>query len=299
MEKIITKQLSSYPKLDKAARISYFEPTPGNQVHVDTMFWNVSGLTGNQNPLPILVFVDVATRFTKIYLQKSKNDNVLNHYKDFKRKLRKRFPRTAAATVLVSDGAKELSQPFKDYKEVYHRVSTGINKAVLAEAKIRQIRQILRTVELELNVNNLETDSENRIDRKALEKILPLVEEKINQSAYQRQQKPPPKTPPRRLDLGTPVFALNLHKFYPHQLKDVLRKKSYDGNWYNEPYYVSKRVTFGGISKYEITAYIDYKTIKYWFYEDMLQIIDPLVASEYIKKYVEYFTSREEDPNFF
>ena len=80
MNRLIAKQLKSYPKLDKALRISYFEPTPGNQVHMDTMFWKESGLTGNANPIPILVIVDVATRFTKIFIQKSKNENVHAHY---------------------------------------------------------------------------------------------------------------------------------------------------------------------------------------------------------------------------
>ena len=51
MNRLIAKQLKSYPKLDKALRISYFEPTPGNQVHMDTMFWKESGLTGNANPI--------------------------------------------------------------------------------------------------------------------------------------------------------------------------------------------------------------------------------------------------------
>ena len=81
-------------------------------------------------------------------------------------------------------------------------------------------------------------------------------------------------------------------------MKDVLRKKSYDGNWYNEPYFVSKRVRFNGITKYEITAYLDLQPIKYWFYEDMLQMISPEVSAEYIKKYVEYFQTREDNPDF-
>jgi hypothetical protein len=114
MNRLIAKQLKSYPQLDKAARIAYYEPTPGNQVHTDTMFWKESGLTGNANPIPILVIVDVATRFTKVYVQKTKNDNVLAHFKDFKKALKKRFPRTASGTVLVTDGAKELSKPFEN-----------------------------------------------------------------------------------------------------------------------------------------------------------------------------------------
>lgn len=298
MNRLIAKQLKSYPKLDKALRIAYYEPTPGNQVHMDTMFWKESGLTGNENPIPILVIVDVATRFTKIYIQKTKNDNVHAHYQDFKKALRKKFPRTVASTILVTDGAKELALPFKDDPNVYHKLSTGINKAVLAEAKIRQLRQILRSVELDLNMTNLSKDSELRIDREGLETIRSLVEDKINEDAYQRLRPTPKSKPPPDLELGTPVLALNLHKFYPHQMKDILRKKSYDGNWYNEPYFVSKKVKFNGIAKYEITAYLDLKPIKYYFYADMLQRIDPQVSAEYIKKYVEYFTYRENDPNF-
>ena len=298
MNRLIAKQLKSYPQLDKALRIGYFEPTPGNQVHMDTMFWKESGLTGNANPIPILVIVDVATRFTKIYIQKAKNDNVLAHYRDFKKALKKRFPRTVMSTILVTDGAKELALPFKDDPDVYHKLSTGINKAVLAEAKIRQIRQILRSVELDLNMTNLSKDKELRIDREGLETIRALVEEKMNQDAYQRlRPKPKSKVPPD-IELGTPVFAINLHKFFPHQMKDVLRKKSYEGNWYNEPFFVSKKVKFNGIAKYEITSYLDLQTVKYYFYADMLQRIDPKVSAEYIKKYVEYFQVRKDDPHF-
>ncbi len=298
MNRLIAKQLKSYPQLDKALRIAYYEPTPGNQVHMDTMFWKESGLTGNANPIPILVIVDVATRFTKVYVQKTKNDNVLAHYRDFKKALKKRFPRTASGTVLVTDGAKELAKPFENEPGVYHKLSTGINKAVLAEAKIRQIRQILRSVELDLNMTNLSKDKELRIDREGLEKIASLVEEKINENAYQRLRPKPKSKPPPDLELGTPVFSINLHKFFPHQMQDVLRKKSYEGNWYNEPFYVSKKVKFNGIAKYEITAYSDLEPIKYYFYADMLQRIDPKVSAKYIRKYLEYFQKRDEDPHF-
>jgi hypothetical protein len=299
MNRIIAKQLKSYPKLDKQLRIAYYEPTPGNQIHMDTMFWQESGAKDNANPIPILVIVDVATRFTKIYIQKTKNEKVLEHYKDFKKHLKKRFPRTVASSILITDGAKELASPFKDEKNVYQKVSTGINKAVLAEAKIRQLRQILRSVELDLNMKNLSDDKEMRIDMKGLETIRALVEDKINESAYQREP-PKVKVPPQDdLKLGTPVLAINLHKFFPHQMKDVLRKKSYENNWYNEPYFVSKIVKFNGIAKYEITAYLDMKPIKYYFYSDMLQPIERGVAVEYIHKYVAYFKDRENDPNFF
>jgi hypothetical protein len=59
MNRIIAKQLKSYPNLEKQLRIAYYEPTPLNQVHLDTMFFKESGLTNNANPIPILVIVDV------------------------------------------------------------------------------------------------------------------------------------------------------------------------------------------------------------------------------------------------
>jgi hypothetical protein len=265
---------------------------------MDSMFWKESGLTNNANPTPMLVIVDVATKFTKIYIQDTKNDQVLEHYLDFKKALKKRFKNTTDKTILITDDAKELAKPFKDHKDVFHKVSTGINKAVLAESKIRQIRQILRTVELEVNLANLSKDSEVRIDKDGLKLIKDKIEEAINKTTYQRQR--PIKTPTKKdnLRLGNVVFALNLQKYYPHQTKDILRKKSYDGNWYYEPFIISKIVTFNGISKYEITAIEDNQKVKYYFYSDMLQKIDPRVASEYVKNYVSYFNKRKDRPDF-
>lgn len=298
MQRIIANQLKSFPNLEKGLRIGYYSPTPGKQIHMDTGFWQPSGVP-NQNMVPILIIVDVATRFTKIFVQTKKNENIGAHFNTFLKALKQRFPRQVSSKqLLITDGAKELALPFKDSKTVTHKVSTGINKAVLAESKIRQLRAILRDVELKLNLNNIEEDRHITIDAKTLLKITGSLETKINKNAEIRARPKIPKNAPPELKLGTPVFAINLPKFFPYQSKDILRKKSYDQNWYYEPYYVSKIVTFNGIAKYEISSYNDLLPIKYYFYHDMLKPIDPRVSAEYITKYLQFHKNRE-DTDFF
>lgn len=298
MQRIISNQLKSFPTLEKGLRISYYSPTPGKEIHMDTGFWQPSG-EPNQNLVPILIIVDVCTRFTKIFIQTRKNENVESHYNTFLKALKARFPKQVAKKqLLVTDGAKELSKPFKNSSTVTHKVSTGINKAVLAESKIRQLRAILRDVELRLNVNNIAKDRHVTINAKTLHKISSSLEAKINKNAAIRPRPKVPGNIPEELKLGTPVFAINLYKYFPYQTKDVLRKKSYDQNWYYEPFYISKIITFNGISKYEISGYNDMVPVKYYFYSDMLKPIDPKVSAEYIRKYLHFHKSRE-DTDFF
>lgn len=293
MQRIISNQLKSFPTLEKGLRMAYYSPTPGKEIHMDTGFWQPSG-EPNQNLVPILVIVDVATRFTKIFIQTRKNESIENHFKTFIKELKHRFPKQVSSKhLLITDGARELSKPFKESKTITHKVSTGINKAVLAETKIRQMRAILRDVEVKLNINNIANDRHITIDSKTLSKISSAIEAKINKNAGIRPRPLPPKNLPPVLPLGTPVFAINLHKHFPFQTKDVLRKKSYDQNWYYEPFFVSRIITFNGISKYEITAYDDLLPVKYYFYYDMLQPIDPRVSAEYITKYLHFHKSRE------
>ena len=298
MQRIIANQLRSFPNLEKGLRIGYYSPTPGKQIHMDTGFWQPSGVT-NQALVPILIIVDVATRFTKIFVQTKKNENIAGNFNAFIKALKARFPKQVSQKhLLITDGAKELSAPFKNSKTVTHKVSTGINKAVLAESKIRQLRQILRDVELKLNLNNINEDRHISITDKVLLKITDSLEAKINKTAAIRPKPKIPKDLPEELKLGTPVFAINLTKFFPYQSKDILRKKSYDQNWYYEPYYISKIVSFNGIAKYELSTYSDMKTIKYYFYHDMLKPIDPRVSAEYITKYLKFHRNREETDFF-
>ena len=60
---IISKQLNSYPNFKKQARIGNFSDLPLEQVHIDTMFWQIADAPG-QPKVPILCIVDVATRFS-------------------------------------------------------------------------------------------------------------------------------------------------------------------------------------------------------------------------------------------
>lgn len=298
MQRIIANQLKSFPILEKGLRIAYYSPTPGKQIHMDTGFWQQSGAP-NQDLVPILIIVDVATRFTKIFIQTRKNESILSHFNTFIKELKHKFPGKVSKTHLViTDGAKELSSAFKDSKTITHKVSTGINKAVLAEAKIRQMRAILRDVELKLNVNNIDNDRHISIDSKILQKISGSIEAKINKNAAQRSRPKAPENQLPELKLGTPVFGINLYKFFPYQTKDILRKKSYDQNWNYEPYYISKIVSFNGIAKYEISGYDDLNPVKYYFYRDMLQPINPRISAEYITKYLQFHKTRK-DTDFF
>lgn len=292
MNEIIQKQLSAVPNLKRFKRVAFFEPRAGNQVHMDTMFWNESGVK-DTTLIPILVIVDVGTRFTKFYIQKTKNEDVLKHYEDFKEELIKKFPEANPHTVLITDAARELAIPFTNHPNVTHKVSKGMNKAVMAEVKIGQLRKKLRAIELALNAENLSTNTEVHINRKTLEVILPDLMEDMNLKAAQL---PDPKVHEEgepRLKPTTPVFLINLHKFFPYQMKDVLRKKSYDHNWYMEPFRISQRRTINGVTKYELTEYIDSKVLKYWVYRDQIQPIDPRVSNEYIKNWYKFHLKRD------
>lgn len=292
LEEIVAKQLSSYPKTRKRLRMAYYEAKPLAQIHADTMFWNVVRAKGEAQ-IPILVIVDVATRYTRFFLQARKNDSVRDHVKTFLTEVAERFHASdvSGKTVLVTDGAKELA--IKGLRDVRHKVSTGLNKAVLAEVAIRQARVVLREWELEIDLENLANGTEKRIDRENLPEILAEIETKINAKARVREPREEPQESPQEFQLGDPVLALNLHKFFPFQIGVALRKTSYDRPWYTEPFYVSRVVLFRGLYKYWIRSYLDNQQVKYSFYPDQLQALDPTIASEYIHKYLDFVKTRE------
>lgn len=291
MNQTIAEQLARVPDLKKLSRIAYYEDTPGKQIHMDTMFWNSSGESATKL-VPILVIVDVATKFVQYYQQETKNEKVLEHYTDFKAQLTKRFPNTTEDSLIITDDAKELAAPFKKHPHVRQKVSTGMNKAALAEVKIAQLRKRLRAIELELNINNVKDDIELRINKETLPLILPDLTYDINIKAKQ-MERPKDPGPQEELRIGTPVFLINLHKYFPYQLKDVLRKKSYDQNWYYEPFSVVGKTKVNGIIKYQLIDLIRGDMIKYHFYRDQLQVIDPTVSQEYVKKWRNYHEKRE------
>ena len=57
-------------------------------------------------------------------------------------------------------------------------------------------------------------------------------------------------------------------------------------NWYYEPFRITKIVSFRGVYKYGISPYNEETPLKYWFYEDQLQQINPEVASQYIRAWL-------------
>jgi hypothetical protein len=297
MEAVITKQLQSYPNFKKRARISYYSGVPLEQVHVDTLFYQPPATT-KREMTPILVFCDVATRFTKFYPQSRKNERILEHFKDFRKLVKARFKSVAKTTVLISDNAREFTAAFKKEPTVVHKVSTSINKAVLAEVKIRQFRSILRKFELAHNIASIADNVVKPFTKADLETIIAKTEAQLNAKAKLK----PPKTPseiPKKLALGTPVFAINMYKFFPKQMvnhwkSSGIRKLSYDMNYYYEPFHISKIVTFHGISKYRLASYTNpFDDIDYYFYEDQLRVINPKYALKYVEKYVNFTQSQD------
>jgi hypothetical protein len=252
---IIGKQLKSYPKFKKQARISYFESIPLKQVHIDTMFWQASG-KAKAPKIPILVIVDVATRYTRYFVQKSKNENVLGFLKDFVKDVTTRFPTETENMLVITDGAKELRlKTTIDNIKVVSKISKGVNKAVLAEVAIRKARAILRDYEVRLNLGNLENGTDHRIDGSNLREIFSMLEEQVNAKAKLRKPKPPTPFSPPGFQLGDPVFALNFYKYFPHALKSTMVKRGYMQNWYYEPFYISKVFLIQGIYKYSLKSY--------------------------------------------
>lgn len=293
MEDIISKQLRAYPKFKKQARIGYFEEVPLKQVHIDTMFWQTSGELdieeGQKSTLiPILCIVDVATRYTRYYHQKNKSDSIKDFMENFIKSVKQKWKTTSTEMILITDGAPEfkfLRHITIDNVNIHAKESTGINKAVLAEVGIRKARAILREIEVTGNVKNILEDGSFRIDATNLGGILTRIEESVNKKAKIRTRKEN-TTPQTPLAVGTPVFALNFYKFYPHQLKSGLKKQSYMTNYYYEPFEVVSYYGINGVYKYTLASYERTRPkLKYTFYQDQLQPINPNFAAEYIKMY--------------
>lgn len=289
MEEIIATQLAAYPVLKRQARISYHSNHPLEQVHTDTGFYQPPG---TPDLVPILVFVDVATRFTKFYVQTRKNESIFSHFEDFKEALLEKHPEAPAETTLIiSDGAKELKKAFSKRDGIRHKVSTGLNKAVLAEVKIRQLRAVIREYERAKNIASITSGKVKRTTTQDLAKIVALAETRINTKSGTKPRKSPKGPIPPRIPLATPVFALNLFKFHQAQMGkhwSALRKLSYDQNWFYEPFFVTKTITFNGITKYRLGSHTSEEELDYYFYADQLQVIDPRIAAKYVEKWVDF-----------
>jgi hypothetical protein len=206
MNDIISKQLKAFPRFKKQARIGYYEAIPLTQVHMDTAFWQTSGEL-NGKKVPILCIVDVATRFTCYFVQRSKNDSIKTFFADFIEAVKSKFPNVSSEILLITDGARELriNEDISGHT-VRTKVSTGINKAVLAEVSIRKARAILRDFELKLNLRNIEEGTSYRINASNLQAVLDLVQTRVNEKAKIRKPKPPVPFQRPRYELGTPVF---------------------------------------------------------------------------------------------
>ena len=283
---VISQQLNSYPNFKKQARIGYFSSLPLEQVHIDTMFWQVHNAP-DRPKIPILCIVDVATRFTQYFVQTKKSENIKGFLGEFIDAVKTKWPITSPEMVLVTDGAPEFKNlgGLNNGVQIKLHLSKGINKAVLAEVAIRKARAILRTMETMMNVNNLQHGINQKIDESNIKKIFLIIQTRVNLKAKLREPKPPvPYTPPK-YSLGDAVFALNFYKFYPHQLKSNMTKASYKLNYYYEPFKVVRSYLINGVYKYTLASFVDGKELKYYFYDDQLQKIDNRYVSEYIIAY--------------
>jgi hypothetical protein len=113
-----------------------------------------------------------------------------------------------------------------------------------------------------------------------------LLEEQVNAKAKIRKPKPPTPFSPPGFQLGDPVFALNFYKYFPHALKSTMVKRGYMQNGTTSPS-TFQSLLDPGIYKYSLKSYSDHSELKYNFYEDQLQKIDPEFVSDYIRIYVE------------
>lgn len=283
----IAKQLAAYPIFKKQARIGYYEEKPLKQIHMDTMFFQVANLK-DAPKIPILCIVDVATRFTKYYVQVRKNESIKMFLGDFIKSVKEKFDSTSSEMILVTDGAPEFKKIHGEVENVSVKlhVSTGINKAVLAEVSIRKARAILRSIELNINVDNIQNGTENRIDSTNIKEFMEKIQDVINLKAKLRKPKPKVGFKPSTFEIGDPVFAINFYKFYPFQMKSQMTKASYKNNWYFEPFKVVKKYCINGVYKYTLAPFTDTtKELKYHFYDDQLQKIDYRYVSVYISAY--------------
>lgn len=291
MQAIITKLLNK-AIIQKPEMISYYEKIPLSQVHIDTMFFE---LTKKKQLIPIFIIVDVATRYTQAYIQSKKNENILDHINDFVSQVRKRWKSSAKDDkdiLIMSDGAKEFNVIKKsDYR---HKVSVSINKAAIAEAAIKRIRSKFRHMETDnfldaiMNRNN-----EKVIDLEFLKTELPKIITILNKTAKIR---PPPKIEeiiPPKFELGTLVFAKSKEKYDADKLGLKLTKMSYKLNYDPEPLIINRVITFNNKHKYEVMSLNNHESLKYYYYEEELQEIPDKVALDYIENYNSYWNKRE------
>lgn len=310
---IAQKQLLKYPKTGKMLTMHYYEDEILKQIHMDTLFWE---RIGRIRLVPVLAIVDMATRYTKFYVQKRKNDNVKGFLTDFMKEVVEQYTpdkdkydkateedklkmipiKFSNNVLLTTDGARELIVK-GDIKltddmtvHVTHAVSKNMNKAVLAENAIRRFRNALRKFEAKLEMDYLVDGKRLRkINRKTLPKYIKDAEEIINKNANVKPKPDNKRRMERKYNLGDPVFIINMHKFFPFQIgANPLKKKSYERPYATEPFYVSKIIYMQGIYKYQVRSFTNNEEVKYNFYTEQIQPIDPKIAPIYIKNYVKH-----------
>lgn len=296
---IARKQLLKYPKTGNMLKMHYYESVVLKQIHMDTLFWDAIE-SGDEALIPILAIVDTATRYTKYYVQQAKNDRVREFLQDFIDEAESTFPDDEIATniTLYTDGAKELIvKGVISNKTITHKVSPNINKAVLAEVAIRKLRGYLRKIEARLETDYLVGDQPLKIlNRESLSKFIPLLETHMNSNAKVYPEPSNEQRMSQQFNLGDPVLIVNLHKFAPRQIgTHPLKKTSYERAYYTEPFYISKVIFFQGLYKYQVRSYTNNEAVKYNFYTEQLQLINPKIAQKYITNYIAHYASINED----
>ena len=288
-EEKIEEQLRTPYRPNLKKRISYYESQPLRQIQMDTAFFT---LPLTNKIVPVLVIVDVATKYVRYYLQKTKNDKIASHLRSFIEEVGKKFKRDnpSKETILITDGAGELA--IKSIKNVTHSVSTSKNKAAVAEAAIARARRLFRKKENKANVLNIKENTNKHYV--TLAKFQKFLDEIANELNVKAKVNPPPnrKDDDKYYPIGTPVFALNMAKFFPQQMGEGLKKTSYHQNWLYEPFWVSNIKKVQNIYKYTLTGYQDDQEAKYYFYSDQIMEIDPKIADIYVTKFLQYIQKK-------
>lgn len=288
MEDIIAKQLAK-KTTSKINTISYYESVPLAQIQIDTFFYHNELL---YYPHPFLMIVDIATKYINIVPQKRKNENIEKHLDSFCQQVQEKYKTAVKRSkdiTIISDGAKEFNVLKKKYN---HKVSVSIHKAAVAESYIALTKRLVRKIYTKYYVKNIFQGKVDTIKPEQLVEIMEQIQVQINQKAKIKKRKALEQQP-SKFEVGDAVFIKSNVKFY-EQLRGF-KKKSYIENFVEEPFYISDIIYFNGIYKYEATSFFDHSVDIHYHYEEELQLIDPTIVEEYIKKYNITFKSKHRE----
>lgn len=207
--KIALEHLNKPYKPNLKKRTSYYESKPLRQIQIDTAFFT---LPNEKGIIPVLVIVDDATKYVRYYKQARKNESIARHLKSFMKEVRSKFKNSAKETIIITYGVRELVM--KNIPNVKHYVSTSKNGV---ESAIARARRVFHKMENEADVTKTN-----------FQKMLDNISKTVNKNV--------------KYEIDTPVFAIDMNKFYPDQTGYDIKKKNYLQNWLLEPFGFQKDI---------------------------------------------------------